>query len=492
MKESLRKKFLENEGGKIRPAGGFIKVALGYPNNYAVGMSNLGFQWIYFLINKKKESFAERFFYSNDYPVTLESGRKIVLSDIIAFSISFEPDYFRVVEMIRNTGLNPLTEKRKENDPIIIAGGGFATINPEPIAPFFDIIFIGDGEGVIEEFIETVSKYKGKKDWKKKVKEDIAGINGIYIPEYIKTGFTNENYKIEGNFPVKKNIYSGEEPAFTPILSNFTHFKDMELIEIERGCKFRCKFCSVGYVNNPFRMYKKDKILNNIFHKKVGLIGAAVADYTGLESLLDSLVGKVEHLGISSVRVDRLTSDTLKLLKKLYVNSITIAPEVASDRMRKKIGKFVSLNKILKVVEIMNNVGITHLKLYFIIGLPGEEDQDVQRIIEDVKIISKTFSGNISISVNPFVPKPFTPFQFEPYIGRKIFSRRARMLRVGLRNVKLTIKPYMGGLIQTILSRGGRDVATGLLKGNVMDYKYYSGRLQNSHLYPWNVIETKV
>jgi len=492
MKESLRKKFLENERGKIRPTGGFIKVALGYPNNYEVGMSNLGFQWIYFLINRKKESFTERFFYSDGYPVTLESGRKIILSDIIAFSISFEPDYFHAVEMIKNTGLNPLTEKRGGNDPIIIAGGGFTTINPEPIAPFFDIIFIGDGEGVIEKFIETVSKYKGKNNWKKKVKEDIAGIDGVYIPEYIKVGFTNENYKIVGNFPVKKNTYSGEEPAFTPILSNFAHFKDMELIEIERGCKFRCKFCSVGYVNGPFRMYKKDKILNNIFHKRVGLIGAALADYTGLENLLESLVGKVKHLGISSVRVDRLNSDTLKLLKKLYVNSITIAPEVASDRMRKKIGKFVSLNKIIRIVEIMNNVGITHLKLYYIIGLPDEEDRDVQRIIGDVKIISKTFKGNVSVSVNPFVPKPFTPFQLEPYIERKMFSRRVKMLRVGLRNVKLTIKPYMEGLIQTILSRGGRDVATGLLKGNVMDYKYYRNRLRNSCLHPWNIIETKI
>ncbi len=545
---------LAAERGTIRKSwGGRYPIALAYPNSYYVGMSSLGYQTIYGMLNEYDDVVCERVFweaveqddngtyqvyYDHDSPATaleqmkgqkplavaIESQHKLTDFACIAFSISFEPDYFHVVQMLRSAGIPLRASERDERYPLIICGGPCVTGNPEPIAPFFDAIAIGEAEPMIPGLVETLMRHADSP--RSQQLAAFAELPGWYVPQLYTVDYTQEGSLIgmqtlPGATPKVQRQYLlnlDDHPTRYVVITDETEFSESYLLEVARGCGRGCRFCLAGYAFLPQRERSIETLLNIAregmqYRDKLGLVGPSVSDYTKI----DELAVKLREIGakftIASLRADNLSPTLVRCLVESGSRSITLAPEAGSDRMRALINKTINEDDMMRATDIAGEGGLKALKLYFIIGFPDELDEDVMAIADlTLKVknrLNKHHPGaHVKIGVTPFVPKAATPFQWMQSLPTKEIERRARMLNKPLKSkgVQINMESPRWTRLQSVLSRGDRRVADVLermarpnlgewdkaLRDTGIDPNVFLRERHVDEWLPWNFIDLRV
>ncbi|MDY6951109.1 MAG: radical SAM protein, partial [Thermodesulfobacteriota bacterium] len=488
-----RRELLWAETGTVRKDWrGKISVAVTYPNTYHLGMSNLGFQTVYSLVNGFDDVVCERAFLSKEkgkgqgHVRSLESGRYLTDFDIIAFSISFENDYANLLTVLAGAGIPLRSSERRAPHPLIIAGGVTTFLNPEPIALFVDCFLIGEAEEILPHFFRVYRECSRREALLEALSRRVSG---AYVPAFYDVDYKPDGtigaFRPKGDFPLKitppkaKDLSSCD--VCTTILTPHTTFNDMYLIEAARGCPHGCRFCAAGFVYRPPRFRTATQLEESLERaaagtKRVGLMASAVSDIPWLEGFCRRARDLDLQLSFSSLRADLLTPEFLKSLEEAGVKTATIAPDGGSERMRRMINKGVDEEDVLKATELLVRTGIPNLRLYFMVGLPEETMTDIEGIVNLCKKIKHRFLkmsrekariGQIIVSLSSFVPKPFTPFQWVPMDDVKDLKAKIRHVTKGLRrvaNVKVHADLPKWAYIQALLSRGDRRTAE-LLEG---------------------------
>ncbi len=487
--------ILGKETGYIRkPHGDRLRVALAFPNTYWVGMSNLGFQTIYSLFNAQDDIVCERVFLppkqelaaqvaSRTPLVTLESQTAVSEFDVFAFSVSFEWDYVNVLTMLGLAGLARYANERSERDPLVVIGGAVTFVNPEPLAPFADVIAAGEGEVLVPSFERAFRAAGDRRDLLLRLAQE----RGFYVPSFYEPQHAADGsmtgYRVVDGvtapYPVRKaavKTTDALDPPATRIFTPDTEFGSRFLVEVVRGCANLCRFCWAGYNYLPVRSFPADRILElaqnaRVHSNRAGLVSIALCDHPEIDRILARLLEMGYMISPASLRLDDLTPSIVRTLQQSGERSITIAPETGSDRLRRVINKTVTNDEILDRADLIFANGIENLKLYYMIGLPTETDEDLVAIRELTIAMRdrmlkharpKGQIGRIVGSVNPLIPKPGTAFQWiameDPgVIDRKI--KRLRTLTSDLDNVYFNIKSERHSYYQALLSLGDRRVA---------------------------------
>ncbi len=476
-------------------AGGGFSVALVFPNRYFVAMSNLGFLSIYRTINDIFEANVERatlperedeiFLTRSGKPIlTIESQKGLREFDSILFSISFENDYLNLLKILKISKIPLRSEDRDENYPLIGAGGAAVTINPESIAPFIDFFALGEGEELSRDIVESLvwSKDAGLK--KEDILLELSNVPGIYVPdhfsvEYDARGRVSRFYNRFGRpdrIKVRKISDLSKHRLSSSIVTPDTEFSEMFLIEVERGCPYLCAFCVTPSIYGPVRMRGVDDIIYDIndgmrLTGKVGLLGPSISGHPKFLDILGEIKSGGGRLGLPSLRAELLSDEGARLLCDLNIRTLTIAPESGNEELRAAIGKSVRTDEIFDLVERSTEAGIINFRLYFLVGLPGETERDIDAIADMVKhirhiVLSRTsgkgVAGKITVSVNPFVPKPHTPLMWANMEEQKVLTSKINAIRSALKGtggISVIYEPPKWSYIQALLSRGDRKVA---------------------------------
>jgi len=481
-------------GGIRKPHGDRLRIALAFPNTYFVGMSNLGFQTVYRLLNERDDAVCERVFLPPKQQLpevlraglrltTLESQLPVADVDVLAFSVSFEWDYTNVLTMLRLSGMPLRAAERDHRHPLVVLGGATSFLNPEPLAPFVDLVCVGEGEVLAPALLAGLAAGGGRQA----VLERLAQQPGMYVPSLVDVRY-DATGRIEGfaaaagadvRIPVAKASLRATEladPPSTTVFSPDTEFGSRLLVEVVRGCANLCRFCWAGYNYLPVRAFAADRILRiaeaaRPHASRVGLVSIALCDHPEIERILSRLVELGYHVSPASLRVDDLTPPIVRLLRESGERSITIAPEAGSDRLRRVINKAVTNAEILDRAEMVFASGVENLKLYYMLGLPTETDDDLVAIRDLTAAIRDRMLrygrprgalGRIAASVNALVPKPGTAYQWAPMEAAQVTERKMRRLRqlvAGLDNVYFSIKSERHAFYQALLSLGDRRVA---------------------------------
>jgi radical SAM superfamily enzyme YgiQ (UPF0313 family) len=531
--------LLSKEVGYVRkPHGGKLRVALAFPNTYFVGMSNLGFQTVYKLFNAEEDIVCERVFLppktalaaqlASAAPlVTLESQTPVGEFDIFAFSVSFEWDYTNVLTLLRLAGVPRLAIDRTAHDPLVMIGGAVTFVNPEPLAPFADIVSAGEGEALIPPLVRAFSAASDRDDLLRR----LVAERGFYVPAFYDVHYAGDGSiaafvprEGTGAPPVvgKAALKTTEavDPPATTIFTPDTEFGSRFLVEVVRGCANLCRFCWAGYNYLPVRAFPKDRILQlaeqaRPHSDRAGLVSIALCDHPEIEDILTRLVEMGYSISPASLRLDDITPTILRLLRQSGEKTITIAPETGSDRLRRVVNKTLTNDEILEAADLIFASGMENLKLYFMIGIPTETDDDLVAIRDLTLRLRDTMMthartrghvGRIVGSVNPLVPKPGTAYQWlamedDRSIERKI--ARMRTLMAGIDNVYFNIKSERHSFYQALLSLGDRRVAPAIEAaernggnwraavaeaGVNADFFVFRDRSRDSVL-PWDIID---
>lgn len=538
--EKARYRLSKEEGFYAKSWAGRSHVVLIYPNTYYVGMSNLGFHVIYRIINEHKGFSCDRAFYPESgelrevkekgVPIIgIESQKPLAQFDIIAFSISFEKDFINVLEILKLSGIPLRREQRSEFHPLIIAGGVACFINPEPLAEFIDLFIIGEGEDVLRELLDLYESCKLAGVTKSEFIREAIKIPGVYAPSFYSIVYDPsgriKEFIIKNNAParIKKrkiddlNRYS----CSTVIFTEETEFGDMFLIEINRGCPMWCRFCASGYLyRNP--RFRDFNILTESIRrgmerrKKVGIIGTAVMDHPDIVKICKYITDMGGKVSFSSLRADSLNEEIVSYIRKSNQLTVSLAPEAGTERLRRIINKSLSDEDLFHAAELLASNGINNLKLYFMIGLPAENDDDVRHIgVLAKKIrhrIIKATRGNktgikLILNISPFIPKPHTPFQLSPFIELREFKRKMRMIENEVKNESSIIVHHdlpKWGYLQCLMSRGDRRVGSILeaavnedgdffkasRKVSINPDFYVYREIGEDELMPWELIDT--
>lgn len=481
----------DHETGVIRKIWkGKISIALVFPNHYAVGLPNLGFQSVYDLWNRLESVVCERVFLpeSSSPAVSLESNTPLDQFDIVAFSISFENDYLNLPGLLDAAGIPLLNSQRTDTHPLVIAGGVACFINPEPIAHFIDCFLIGEAELMLPGFIGCVESSSNRSDL---LTELAHKVPGAYIPAFYEDRYSSEGV-LESLTPVGKSPphqkitrvhvpHLDDMPTHSVVITPHSSFGNMCLIEVSRGCPHGCRFCSAGFVYRPPR-FRPLHLLQECIRKgaemssRIGLVGAAVSDIPGLGFLCDQAREIGVQLSFSSLRADALTPELVSSMAQSRVKTATIAPDAGSERMRRVINKGITESQILNATTALVAAGIPNLKLYFMVGLPTETIEDVEAIVTLCQKVKDAFLessrvlghiGEMTISVNAFIPKPATPFQWAAMDAMPLLKKKLAMIFRGLKhvpNVRVEANSFKEAAIQAFLSRGDRRASDMLIR----------------------------
>jgi radical SAM superfamily enzyme YgiQ (UPF0313 family) len=455
---------LERERGRVparEAARGAERIALVYPNRYAVGMASLGFQTVYRLFNEQPGIRCERVFVPppprESEIRALESGDPLKKFPFIGVSLAYETDLFRLVRLLSDAGIPPLASERSDAHPLLLIGGVLGGLNPSPLLPFADAILAGEGEGVIPSIAEALVSIRSGPRCRLDRLEALAGIPGVFR--------TGTGAFVERQFADPLENY----PTYTPICTPQSHFEDLFVVELTRGCGRGCLFCAGGKLYQPLRFHSRESVLDTVRRRnpgvrRIGLEGASLSDYPGLEPLAASLVEEGHEVSFSSIRVDRITPQLMEVLERSGVRSFTVAPEAGSERLRARIGKAVPDAVLIEGIRRLAGSSIDSLKLYFLIGLPGETEADVRAVSDLVRETASLFLNSprrrLRLSVNAFVPKPFTEFQWAPMDDAPSLERKRGLILSrlkGLHGVSFSEKSGREEGMQGILSIGGPE-----------------------------------
>ncbi|WP_022664422.1 radical SAM protein [Desulfospira joergensenii] len=482
-----RQAGLQEHGAVVKHGKGLIRAALVYPNTYRAGMSSLGFQTVYRLANEIEFLACERVFLPDTWksqgqgrhsPVkSLETGLPLNQFDIILFSISFENDFFHLAQILGETGIPLRSSDRNHIHPLVAAGGVACLLNPEPIAPFIDLFLLGEAECLLTPFFDLFKEDRDKASLLEKVE---TRMKGAYVPALHEPVLYKDNDEADQKFskkievPYQENLEGTQ--THTSVLTSDTAFKNIFLMETLKGCPHGCRFCTAGFALRPPRIYPKSDLLQVMGKArgktdKIGLVSSAVLDHPDIGDICRYGEENGFTLSFSSLRADRLDQGIIERLARSGVKTATIAPEAGSERMRRIINKKITAKEILDAARKLVEHQILNLRLYFMIGLPFETDEDVEAIVDLALEIKSVFLeasrknkriGTITLSVNPFIPKPCTPFQWAAMTPQKTLKRRANILQNGLKrtpNLTLQIESLKNSRINALLSLGDRQTA---------------------------------
>ena len=474
-----------------------IKFLLAFPDVYEIGMSNLGIKILYGILNGRNDCLCERVF--SPWPdfesvlrgnkielFSLESRKPIKDFDIVGFSLTYELSYTNVLNILDLAGISKMSSERSDTEPLIIVGGP-ASFNPEPMSDFIDAFVIGDGEDVILEIIDAykVAKSQGRKIIRRSLLKKLAQIKGIYVPSLYEVEYNDDNmiknfYPREIGVPkmVQKRVVKDLNKAFYPtkqIVPNIQIVHDRIAIEIMRGCKHACSFCQATAIYKPCRERSKERILDiarNSYemtgHDEISLLSLSSVDHTCLKEIIEGLNDKFNKkavaISVPSLRVEDVLKDLPALIAKVKKAGLTFAPESGSERLRKSVNKNIDIEKLFKALSESFRAGWRHVKLYFMIGLPREEADDVWKIAELIYRVSDTRreidgkSANVTASINAFVPKPHTPLQRAAMDKIETLEEKKSLLKRAMKSkfVELDFHPFNISYLEAVFARGDR------------------------------------
>ncbi|MBX7237546.1 MAG: radical SAM protein [Caldilineales bacterium] len=506
--------LLTQETGTIRKDwGGRLPIALAYPNTYHVGMSSLALQILYRRFNEHPGVVCERVFWDKEMAggplLSVESGRRVDEFSVWAFTISYEMDYFHIVDMLRQAGVPPLAEDRDESWPLLIAGGPGITMNPEPLAPFFDAIVIGEGEEIIETLVELFQEAIDAPRAELLVAMD--RLPGLYVPAL------TPPIDQQGPKPRRiERLWVRQLEQYPPISSLYTpetEFGGMHLMEIARGCGRGCRFCLAGYVYRPPREQPLDLLLEwaeaGLKHgKRLGLISAAVSDHTQIDDLATALFEMGAEISVSSMRVDPISAPLVRAMRAGGAQTLTIAPEAGSKRLRDVISKTQTEEQLLAAVELAQALDFPQLKFYFMIGHPTETQEDIEELVKFVGKARAIFKRRLAINATPFVPKAHTPFQWMSMTPEKTMKQRQAFIQKQMGRMQVAVRADSPAWmeVQGVLARGDRRLAGVLLDlptlsvsafwqtlaAHSLDRAEFLGARPLDVLPPWYIVESGV
>jgi len=536
-------------------SAGDVKFHLAYPNHYWVAMSNLGFQAVYDILARDTRVLIERGFLPEEHDSekvastkwrSFENNNLLGDCDILGFSMSFETDYPHLLKMLNNQGLlfgsweerEAAAQNAKFRFPLLIAGGTAVTLNPEPIADFLDAIVIGEAEELLPEFVDVFHKAKSEGWSREELLKGLAQIEGVYVPRFYQPHYNDDGTM--KRFEAPDDVPARPRRRFVKDLSKFkthsriltpeTEFKDMFLTETGRGCEMGCRFCVAGYIYRPIRKRNEETLQDTVQvgleqSDAIGFVGASVSSHKAISKLAQTVAENGARASLSSIMSQKVTRALAASISESEYKTVSLAPEAGSDRLRRAAGKRVVNEQVINAARELAEAGIRGFKLYFIVGLPTETEEDIDAIAklaiavrDAVSEISRPTGkmGWVSLSVNPFIPKASTPFQWEPMLDPKTLEKKIERLRkqvLKVHNLEFRFEPPKESYFQGLLSRGDRRVAKLLLEAErqgeswkwlmkrtereivsgvpPVDF-YVSRRIGFSEILPWEVVDSLI
>ena len=518
-----------------------VRVLLVYPNSKDVALANLGFQRVHTLLNQisgvECDHYSLPVGWSSDVP---ELDPSSMLShewewpldrfDVIAFSISFEPDYLNAALILKYFGIPLERKERSALHPLVLAGGSAIFINPEPLADCIDAFFIGEGEELAEPFFKLFSENEFRDA--RELLEPAAKIPGIYVPQFYHQEYQGDSMVA---FKAEPEVFERVERRWVKEGSSdlCTHsvlhdavstFKDMSLMEVTRGCIWACRFCTAGFIYRPPRLPDLNltyRSLENVLAGQgkavstVGLVGPSVTDHPEILYLARKIVGDGKKLSFSSLRMETLTDELVDLIQKSGQKTLTVAVDGPSERMRRVINKQATDDFIVEKCQFLTEKGILHLKIYSIIGLPGETEEDIDHFIALVERVMKTYVatcsqrgniGQVTIGLSPLIPKPGTPFQWHPMESVQSLKKKFMKVRKALGrlpHIKLSFGSPNEAYLQTYLSRGdrrvlsffktylanGHDAKKALAESSPSPDSFVYRQYEKNDVLPWDIVD---